>query len=403
MKSVVFHNDGLIPLDALRIMGVNAKDRDDAIGHFGTGAKYAISIFLRSGQDVKIIRDGEEFSFSFKLQEIRGKHFNVVHMNDEQLAYTGELGKNWEIWQAFREIYCNALDEHGSVELMSSEEIQGMEKSGKTIFVVTGQAVLDEYHNRHKIVLNDVKPIHKFENTECYRNTNDSKWIYYRGVRVHELTYKPKYTWNITSELQLTEDRTLRHPYVAIREIAKAIFDCTDKKFIESCIVKRDDLEPSSEYTLSYDHLHRDPSEEFLEVCRETVEDNIIGLSAGALSKFHDIDGVPMPEELEISDLDKDVLEECIEFVQEIGYPVRDYEIVVSKDLGNNVLGLAHDKKIFVSNEAFRRGKKMVAAALIEEYTHLSTGYSDETRELQTRFLLDIVDMGEKFVWKKPL
>lgn len=403
MKSVVYHNDGLIPLDALRIMGVNVKDKVDAVGYFGTGAKYAISIFLSLGHSVKLIRDGEELVFSLREKDIRGKIFSVVHMNDEQLSYTSELGKNWEPWQAFREFYCNALDENGSVELLSDEEILELDTQGRTLIIVQGKQAEEEFYKRHEIVLNGVKPHMTFEKSECYRNNTGSNWLYYRGVRVHQLSYVPKYIWNVTTELELTEDRTLKYIDPATRQIATSIHDSQDKRFIKSCLVNDKDDEEWFEYKLQFYHLHRDPTDEFLEVCSEAIDNNIMHLSSGAVSKYHDINGVPMPEDVELSSIEQQTLDECIEFVESLGYPMKTYPIVVANGLGNDVLGLAHNDTIIMSHETFRRGKKMVAAALIEEYTHLSTGYHDETRELQTKFLLDIINIGEKFVKKSPL
>ena len=57
--TVYFANAGLIDLDVIRIMGVSVKTKDNPIGYFGTGLKFALSTLLRSGHKVTLLRDIE--------------------------------------------------------------------------------------------------------------------------------------------------------------------------------------------------------------------------------------------------------------------------------------------------------------------------------------------------------
>lgn len=107
---IIFKNKGAIDVRAIKILGVSVK-KDNAIGFFGTGLKYAIAICLREGCPLSIWSGGEEYSFTTKKVAITGQDFDVVCMNGEELGFTTELGKTWKLWQAFRELYCNCTDE----------------------------------------------------------------------------------------------------------------------------------------------------------------------------------------------------------------------------------------------------------------------------------------------------
>jgi hypothetical protein len=117
---IVFQNKGEIDIRAIKTFGVNSKDnKESAIGYFGTGLKYAIAILLRAGATVSILTGGKMHRFSTEQTKIRNDHFDIVRMNDEELGFTTELGKEWELWMAFREIYSNMLDEDGEAKAVT--------------------------------------------------------------------------------------------------------------------------------------------------------------------------------------------------------------------------------------------------------------------------------------------
>ena len=115
--TVSFQNPGLIDLRAIQIMGVSVKDTDNPIGYFGTGLKYAIATLLRNSQSITIWRGLEPYRFSASAENIRGKSFSVVRMNGEPLGITTDLGRNWQMCHAFREVYAHNLDERGTQAL----------------------------------------------------------------------------------------------------------------------------------------------------------------------------------------------------------------------------------------------------------------------------------------------
>lgn len=72
--TIYFSNRGLIDLDVIRTMGVNVKENDNPIGHFGTGLKFAIATLLRTGHKVDLYRGDEKISFGCVPKVIRESH-----------------------------------------------------------------------------------------------------------------------------------------------------------------------------------------------------------------------------------------------------------------------------------------------------------------------------------------
>jgi hypothetical protein len=80
-----------------------------------------------------------------------------------------------------------------------------------------------------------------------------------------------------------------------------------------------------------------------------------------------------------------------------MGYDVDYYEIVVAESLGDNVLGLAENGRIYIACRVFEiGGAKQLASTLIEEFLHLRRGWKDCTRELQNYLFDKLVSLGEE-------
>lgn len=100
--------------------------------------------------------------------------------------------------------------------------------------------------------------------------------------------------------------------------------------------------------------------------------------------------------------IDRERLRIALEFCKEMSYDVTAYPIIVSSNMGDNVLGMAEDGKIYISTRTFMQGTKMLVGTLLEEFWHLKHGITDESRGMQN-FLIDtIVSLGER-VTGRPL
>lgn len=139
VKYLSFSNDTVLSLMDLTTMGGSSKKDDDSkIGQFSTGLKYAISILLREGINFYIYTDSQDsdfdrkvYTFFTKSTTIDGKTKDLIYVREEcenlgdekldvcneyQTAFSPDLGYQWELWQAIREIYSNCLDEDGVVD-----------------------------------------------------------------------------------------------------------------------------------------------------------------------------------------------------------------------------------------------------------------------------------------------
>lgn len=266
--AITFENDGLIDMRAATTFGVSAKVGDNPIGFFGTGFKMAVGIILRNGGAISLYRGTKKYEFGKQLRRIRGQTIHFVTMNGQELGFTTDVGKNWQAWQAYRELHCNALDENGMVRPAIDGE-RG--EKGKTKVIVDWPEIDDAYAGREAIFL-PTAPLFKMAGIDVH--PGQSKIIYYRGLRVYELNKPTLFTYNLTGWQTLTEDRTLRYPILLPGELAKAIVGCEHSEVIEAVLTTDSG---SYESSLDFgDAASSKVSDAFLRVASRLKRDNAI-------------------------------------------------------------------------------------------------------------------------------
>lgn len=381
-KTVSFINRGLIDLRAIRTFGVSAKECENPIGFFGTGMKYAIAICLRLGCGITLYRGTARYVFKTAEISVRNSDFSVVTMNGEELGFTIDLGKKWEPWQAFRELYCNTLDEGGGVYGSESDPAED-----HTTIVVTGDVFHAAYRDRHKIVLTE-PPVWSNNDVNIHRQENE--YGYFRGIRAIALKEPSVMTYNVTSALELTEDRTIKTPHEFSAAVRYAILDSREPEFIKAFLQAP---EGSFEQQLDLGEWYT-PSEMFLRTVEQMAFREISNMSAHRVyKKFRKRTLSPDPTPLNL--VEKKQFERAVNFCERMGYPVREYEIVITTDLADRVLGQAYEGRIYIGRSAFAMGTKIVCGTLIEEFIHLRHKLRDESRGLQDHLLNALVSMGE--------
>lgn len=389
MSSLVFKNSGLIDVRAITTFGISSKENNNAIGYFGTGLKYAIAVLMREGCDMTIYSGKDKYTFSVKRETIRVNEFEIVQMNGKPLPFTTELGKNWQVWQAYRELYCNCKDENGEVFLSDSRITLD---SNSTTIVVTGSKILNVHLNDTTIFLKDREALTTANGVEIHSGT--SNYIYYRGVKVYELPERSLFTYNIIDETKLTEDRTLLSYWDAKFKITCAIARCTSVKIIEAIL-----LAPKTflEYNFDFDYGSLQPCETFTKLCTDMYLDKNTGMNISARTYVRKTSNIEhlLYTDFELTTLQKDAFDRAVNFLKELGYPVDKYNIRTVEDLGRGIVGLAKYNTIFLARHLFLLGIKQIASCLLEEYVHLEHHLVDESRELQT-FLFDtVITQGE--------
>ena len=264
---IVFENEGEIDPRLVMLIGVNVKESTNAIGFFGTGLKYAVACLARWGESIRIQSGVAEFTFSTEDTKIRGRTFGIITMcsryDRAALGFTSDLGKRWEPWMVYRELWCNTHDEPAGVIYESDHA--PIAKEGLTRVIVSGPKIEDAHANRHEFILgSDRRPLHVVEGLEIYEGAGTR--IFYRGIAVQKPEKLGLYTYNITSHIHLTEDRTASS-WSTDPIIARGLTLLGSKTVIDATLTA-----PAErlESRLDYDYA-RDPGDAWVERAQKAV------------------------------------------------------------------------------------------------------------------------------------
>ena len=376
---VYFTNAGHLNLDVIRTMGVSVKENDNPIGFFGTGLKYAIATLLRTGHIISLRTNGETIQFRTKPKEIRGKMFDMIMMDDEQLGFTTDLGKNWELWQAYRELYSNCLDEGGMVSSVFIENDTVFTVEPNKVMAQGEQSIMDVHAERSKIFLHG-DPWLITEGVEVHRGV--SQYVYYRGVRVHKLLKPSRFTYNLTVHMSLTEDRTLASVWDMNYKLGTRLPRIPDPEF---CMKLVDPTREQYEHSLDLSDCH-DPSEEFLDAVEKYREHAMLRETSRNLLKRKRAvtDHVLfVPDEKQV-----DMLHSACNMLKALNCFVRPEELTLVEHLGPGVYGQSKDGKMILTRQTLANGRDFTAITIYEEWIHDKMGYADESRGMQ-QFLFD--------------
>lgn len=270
---IVHQTPGLLDPRAFTIMGVSSKPNSSSpIGYFGTGLKYAMAVLARHKCPVTVWIGTEPHVFYAETMSFREKEFLQMRMKRQrgvtsrwmstELPFTTELGKNWELWMAFRELHSNTLDEGGETQDVYAAE--GL--AGYTRIVVEGEAYAQCYANMHEVFLpRKGEPLYKSASAEIW--PGESKYVYFRGLRVGQLPRKSSFTLNITGWCPLTEDRTMQFPHLSEAYFAQLVLGLSDKEFIRRVLRADESLwESQVNWDSQRENYHVSP--EFIEMAR---------------------------------------------------------------------------------------------------------------------------------------
>lgn len=241
-----FKTKGEIPLTSFTRFGVNAKIKTNPIGHFGTGLKYAISIILREGGTIKLYINEVEYEFYLRDVKFRGKSFQEIRMRKRPvgiikwskstaLPFTTELGKEWGLWQAYRELESNTRDEEegesGHCESVTPQKGYTtilVDCEGFSEAAVQGSVFID---------LNNLKLVRSYPEFDLYEGS--SKYLYCRGVRVYETRNPTRFTYDLKpSTVVLSEDRSAANIWSIQWDITYRFKTEQNQEFLERLLHK---------------------------------------------------------------------------------------------------------------------------------------------------------------------
>lgn len=387
---VIFENAGEIDPRLISTFGVNVKEGEGAIGFFGTGLKYALAILVRSGHVVTIQSGETVHTFGVQRATIRGKDFEFVTMNGEPMGFTTEVGKQWKLWMAYRELFCNCQDEGGTVyEAASLPDPE----AGKTRVIVSGDEFAKVRRDHHLYFITGT-PVHTGKT--CQIHDGPGHGIYYRGVLVGcadggEATL---YTYNLTTQVELTEDRTAKHGFMLSFRIAEALLKCDDPGIIREVVTAP---KGTHEHGLSFDWDHVKPGQTFLTVVGDLLRKDFASVNSSARQAWEKHARIESePDAYQPDAFEQVMLDRAMAFCQQFGFEVGDYQVVIVQSMGPGVLGMAKGQKIYIARTNFDLGVKQLACTLIEEFIHLRHKVPDCSRPMQEFLLNRLVTVGER-------
>lgn len=329
---IIFENPGEIDVDAITTFGVSVKEGPNPIGFFGTGLKYAIAVLLRTGHKISIWSGDRELRFTTERREVRNKPFDFVLMREGDrltpLNFATEYGKTWKPWMAYRELYCNARDEGGSVYRTITAASATDPRRGLTQIRVEG-ADIEDVHQNSALYFCEDEPDVVCNGVGIYRRP--SQVLFYRGIRVLFLPKPAIFTYNFIDRLiGLTEDRTMTHPFMATYYLAEALAKCDDPAILEAALAPaRDSLERD------FDYSSHSPTQAFFDTVGKLKSDGRTDVAKSATDVWRIAvpeQFVPQPSDLAPGDLGE--LSMAIMAVKRLGFDSRNV-IVVESTPGN--------------------------------------------------------------------
>lgn len=400
---VCFSNSGEIDLAAVTTLGVSVKPQAGAIGYFGTGLKYSIAVLLREQQAVSIFSGEQEYVFELRARRIRGEDFQIIHMRRaqappieaESLHFTTAYGKNWTLENVYRELWSNNQDEpERSISLREPPFAWLQGSAGFTHILVRGERFAEVHRNRWGFLLNpERKLLDKGADFEVYLGQSTS--IFYRGIAAHKLSKPSRFTYNITRDHTLTEDRTLQH--------GSYFFDGWLKSFVlhdaeeELCRDMLSTGENNHEGTIYYTSLES-AGPTFKSVMKAAIESNLPGLNSTAEEVFYALERNVKLEwkKYDMIRGEEDTLNNALTTIDRWGFSYAHFGFAVEvvEECGEGRLACADMKRTATLSRECLADPDLLHHALIEEFVHLRDKVQDNTRQMQNVLFREIVRLG---------
>jgi hypothetical protein len=278
---IYFSNPGVIDLTGLKTFGLTSKaGASDKIGRFGTGLKYAVAVILRKDGVISIQRGNHKHTLRTLPEEFRGTKTQRVVLDDEPLAFTTDLGRDWQPWMAFRELYSNALDEGGNV----SDIAPDADRDGTVISVdLPAFTAIHDTMEEH-FIGPDEKPHWESDDIRVFRGATD--FVFYRGIAVLKLKKRAAFRYDLKGHVSLSEDRTAQYAFIIHHRIAEAMVKCDVPQILGEVVSTRNEFEasldfseedvppPTSEFIAAAARAGEDCSPTAANLVREALPDN---------------------------------------------------------------------------------------------------------------------------------
>jgi hypothetical protein len=253
---IIFRNPGQIDLRAIKTFGLSSKSGQNKIGRFGTGLKYATAVIARNGGEASIWTDGAWHNVGQREEEFRDQTITQLTMDGADLPFTTDLGRDWENWMAFRELYSNALDEGGNVERADALPTA---TDGETVIAVKMDAFEAIYFSMEEhFIGSDESPVWESDAMAVYAGR--SHFVFYKGIAIQKLKEPAAFRYNLKGYIDLTEDRTAKYSWQVNNQVCEAVLACDCQQVLEAACDQRNPFEAK----LDFSDVSTKPSESFL-------------------------------------------------------------------------------------------------------------------------------------------
>lgn len=377
-----FHNPGLIDLMAVRTIGVSVK-LPNAFGRFGTGINYGIATALRGGASIVLYRGKDRHEFTVQPTEIRGETFDIVCLDGVPMGFTTALGKDWQPWMVLREFGCNARDENG--DFWSSEQgkkFNSFKRADHTLIVIEWPDLDDAWRNRGDLFL-EGEPIYANEKVRIL--PGPSPHLFYRGVRVFKLEKPAIYSYDILSEQQLTEDRSLYGEYTANALIREAMLELDSKAALEPVLCAGEGYY-EGKFDFATSARLKTPTRAFLDTVMEARERGDRKLNASAKTVLQ------KQMRRARSEAGKsygggsyhrainDAFAFAIQALEELDVKFPgDQEFITTNELPEGVLSMVEDGRVYVHNDLLRQDARAIAEVMLKRWADINGLHSADS------------------------
>lgn len=325
------------------------------------------------------------------------------------------MGKDWEFWQALREIYSNAMDETGhSMDFLS--EINPVE--GETHFYIdTKKDVMEFVSNFDNYFSTNKKVLFECAKGRILAKSGDNANVFRKGIRCFTTNKNSIFDYDFT-DISIDENRLVKYFWQIDESVWDLIYRCTNKEvimnilhnchdhnFIEGCISDISSINSSfcsDEFKECIKSINLAPKGMAGMLKPDEIMNHVI-VPTKVFSSFRGILGDEnvgdkfkvtrlggMFREIDSNPLYDATLLQATDFLKECGFDVS-YLIQLAIFDDKDVLGCAHDNKIILSDVCLERGINEVVNTIIEEVIHLKYGVQDETRAFQTAIITEFI------------
>jgi hypothetical protein len=422
---------GEIETEAFTLLGASAKNDENSIGLFGSGAKYAITSLLRNNIEFMVFSGKRRITITTKNVMFRDKHFKQVIVAGKETSLTTRMGSESNDWDnsfaIFRELYSNALDE-GGAEMIVTSDIEGV-KDKTSIFIDYNDDFKEFFINYNEYFAEKVRPKATIKVTDwpeyhCRilpKGPNKNIRVFRKGILAYHIEESSDskfatsmFNYDLTNVV-INESRVASNMSSTKRKIGLAWTYCRDVNlyreymkglegsnagtFEHDCIPSEYDTPGFSDelkqFILSKKYvgvehvafMNEEPDETWtimpfawIKVYMKYLPDMVVmGLnSKGVLFKSAEPSNMLLDNVLEALVLLKETT-----FDHKLHYINIKYVEFESKSHE----ALAEDGIVHLSIKLEDRDVNYIAKVIIEEIEHLRTGYGDSTRKFQNHWI----------------